>query len=226
VKPALHDTPVVAAAGMHLTRTGVALGTAAYMSPEQVRGEKVDARTDLFSFGLVLYEMATGQQAFKGETTLGVRDAILDRAPAPVRELNPEVPVKLEAIINRAVEKDREARYQHAADIRADLMRLQREAESARAVGARRWRGPLGVVLACAAVVAVVALALLLRAPPPPRIVRTTKLTSDRLEKGFRFASDGIRFYFTELVRGRWSLAVIPINPNSQIRVHCSVVIR
>src|SRR5205823_6295472 len=145
VKPALLDAPVAAAGGVHLTRTGVALGTASYMSPEQVRGEKLDARTDLFSFGLVLYEMATGQQAFKGETTLGVRDAILDRAPAPVRELNPEVPPKLEAIINRAVEKDREARYQHAADIRADLKRLQREAESARAVRARPWRGPLRV---------------------------------------------------------------------------------
>ena len=156
--------------------------------------------------------MATGQQAFKGDTTLAVRDAILDRAPAPVRELNPEVPVKLEAIINRAVKKDREARYQHAADIRADLKRLQREAESARAVRARPWRGPLRVVLACAAVVAVVALALLLRAPlPQPRIVRTSKLTNDRIAKGDAFASDGNRLFFTELVGDHWSLVSMPI---------------
>src|SRR5207244_9070558 len=98
----------------NLTVIGSAMGTAAYMSPEQARGEPLDARTDLFSFGLVLYEMATGQQAFRGETTLAVRDAILDRAPVPARKLNPKVPRKLEEIINRALEKDRNNSYQHA----------------------------------------------------------------------------------------------------------------
>jgi len=105
----------------HMTLTGVALGTASYMSPEQVRGEKVDARTDLFSFGLVLYEMATGQQAFRGETAAVVRDAILNRTPAPARDLNPELPLKLPEIIDRALQRDRETRYQAASEMRAGL---------------------------------------------------------------------------------------------------------
>ena len=113
------------------------MGTASYMSPEQVRGEKLDARTDLFSFGVVLYEMATGEQAFKGETTAVVRDAILNVAPAPARELNPEVPLKLEEIVNKTLEKDRDLRYQHAADIRTDLMRLKRDAYSGRSADLR-----------------------------------------------------------------------------------------
>ena len=131
------DTPTASLQELHLTKTGVAMGTACYMSPEQVRGEKLDARTDLFSFGVVLYEMATGQQAFKGETTAVVRDAILNVAPAPARDLNPEVPPRLEETINKAIEKDRGLRYQHAADICADLKRLKRDADSGRSsVGA------------------------------------------------------------------------------------------
>jgi eukaryotic-like serine/threonine-protein kinase len=129
------DTPT-ASQELHLTKTGVAMGTASYMSPEQVRGEKLDARTDLFSFGLVLYEMATGQQAFKGETTVVVRDAILNRAPPP-RELNAEVPPRLEETIGKALEKDRGLRCQLAAEIRADLKRLKRDTDSGRSpVGA------------------------------------------------------------------------------------------
>src|SRR5437867_1716651 len=193
--------------------------TASYMSPEQVRCEKLDARTDLFSFGLVLYEMATGQQAFKGETVAEVRDAILNRAPTPARDLSSEVPPKLEAIIQKAAEKDRNLRYQDAAQIRADLKRMQREAEPGLAVRPW-WRGPLGVVLAVAAMIAIVALWLPLRAPlPPPRIVRTTKLTSDRMEKGDAFASDGIRLFFTEKLRGHWSLVVMPIKGGEVVPV-------
>jgi eukaryotic-like serine/threonine-protein kinase len=108
-----------------LTRTGIALGTAAYMSPEQVQGEKLDARTDLFSFGLVLYEMATGQQAFSANTAPELHDAILHRTPRPVRELNPALPAKLEEIVSRALEKDRELRYQSAAELGAELRRLR-----------------------------------------------------------------------------------------------------
>jgi serine/threonine protein kinase/Tol biopolymer transport system component len=126
------DTPTASALDPHLTKTGVAMGTACYMSPEQVRGEKVDARTDLFSFGLVLYEMATGQQAFKGETVTVVRDAILSLSPTPVRQWNPEVPAKLEEIISKALEKDRELRYHSSGDLRADLKRLKREVDSGR----------------------------------------------------------------------------------------------
>jgi eukaryotic-like serine/threonine-protein kinase len=107
-----------------LTRTGVIGGTAAYMSPEQIRGEKLDARTDLFSFGLVLYEMATRQRAFPGDSAPVLHHAILNQIPAPVRQIVPKIPVKLEVIINKAIQKDRNARYQTAEEIRADLERL------------------------------------------------------------------------------------------------------
>jgi eukaryotic-like serine/threonine-protein kinase len=114
---------------LFLSRTGAAMGTAGYMSPEQVRGEKLDARTDLFSFGLVLYEMATGKRAFAGDTGPELQEAILTQMPSPARQVNPEVPAKLEKIIGRALEKDREARYQTASEMRTELKTLQREVQ-------------------------------------------------------------------------------------------------
>jgi serine/threonine protein kinase/Tol biopolymer transport system component len=115
-----------------LTGRGAALGTVAYMSPEQARAKELDSRTDLFSFGAVLYEMATGQQPFRGESEATVYEAILNRDPVPSAELNREVPVKLEEIIQKALEKDRNLRYQHASDICADLQRLKRDTTSGR----------------------------------------------------------------------------------------------
>jgi tetratricopeptide (TPR) repeat protein/predicted Ser/Thr protein kinase len=150
-----------AAAEAVLTTPGTAMGTAAYMSPEQARGEELDARTDLFSFGAVLYEMSSGRMAFPGNTTAVVHDAVLNRTPVPIAQFNPEAPGELVRIVNKCLEKDAKLRYQHASDLRADLQRLNRDSGASRVaapvVAEKRRMQPAYVAAAGIVLVAIVA---------------------------------------------------------------------
>jgi len=197
----------------HLTREGSTLGTIAYMSPEQVSAKELDARTDLFSFGVVLYEMATGVTPFRAESTGLIFDAILNRTPLRPGQLNPDMPADLERIILRALEKDTALRYQTAAELRDDLKRLKRELDSGRSMttsavpGAlealrdthprRRWQ--TWALLVGSALIAIMAFLgyVLTRPVAPPRVLRTVQLTNTNRPKS-GVVTDGSRLYFIE----------------------------
>jgi Tol biopolymer transport system component/predicted Ser/Thr protein kinase len=213
----LSSSPTVSAGQGPHTSPGTVVGTAAYMSPEQARGLPLDARSDLFSFGAVLYEMATGRSPFEGDTSAVVFDAILNRDPLPPSRLNPSLPGALDGIVLKALEKDRDVRYQTARDLLADLKRLRRDSGSgkratvtgeATPAGASRelaraapaWRRP---ALTAVAAVAFVALGIAgTRLVSPPSLARVTgyvPLTSDREHKVWP-TTDGTRLYFGEWI--------------------------
>ena len=174
------------------------------MSPEQARGEELDARTDLFSFGAVLYEMATGQMTFSGNTQAMIHEAILSRTPQRVRKLTPDAPPALEGAIGKALEKDREKRWQSAGELQAALVRAQKE------LRARRWRK---VKLAAAPLMAAAALLVwFLRPAPAPRALRTLQLTHFGRADGAVLASDGRELYFGERTGGTRGIARVPVD--------------
>ena len=197
----------------HLTSTGTTMGTFAYMSPEQARGEELDARTDLFSFGAVLYEMATGRLAFAGSTMAMINDAILNRTPTSPLRSNPDLPPEFERIVNKLLEKDRTLRYQSAAELHADLQRLRRDADSGRTgataalFGAapevretrphRQWHTWAAISGGALIAITTILAYLLTRPVGPPRVLRTIEITNTNRPKS-NVVTDGTRLYFVD----------------------------
>jgi serine/threonine protein kinase len=203
----------------YLTSPGMAMGTVAYMSPEQARAEELDSRTDLFSFGAVLYEMATGRPPFTGNSSAVIFEAILNKTPPPPQRLSPELPEKFVEIIDKALEKDRDMRYQSAAEMRADLKRFKRQTGSQASVAApkpipspgprvsrKTWVAGSAIV----AIIVAAALLLWLRSPlPAPKILGYTQLTNDRERKFPPLVTDGTRLYFIMPKKTGWTVAEV-----------------
>jgi serine/threonine protein kinase len=210
---------VTAMSEEHLTSPGTALGTVAYMSPEQARGDEVDARTDIFSFGAVLYEMTAGKPAFPGKTSAVIFKAILDQTPAAPSQLDPEFPQRLEEIIFKALEKDRDVRYQSAADIRADLKRLRRDTESAsgaitggtdKAQAKTRRRTKVAIIGGVLAVVALVAAAYFLWPRKSQTIdsIAVLPFVNSSGDASMEYLTDGITEGIIDKLSGRYSETV------------------
>ncbi len=215
--------PTLAVSEELITSLGMAMGTVAYMSPEQARGEELDSRTDLFSFGVVLYEMATGRTPFLGNTTAVLFDAILNKAPVPLLKVKPDLPADLERIIGKTLEKDREVRCQAASELRADLMRLKRDTDSGRAAAAEAVPAPLRVrksfrrawILGLvAAALATLPVAYLASRPKPIASLAVMPFVNVGADPNTEYLSDGIT---ENLINNLSQLAKLRVVPRTLV---------